>query len=317
MSITTAARAGAPRRAPAGRPGRRPHATRASDGWWPVLFVLPLFLGVAVFYLYPIVETAYLSFTTSGPFGGSTFTGLENYGKLASDPQIGRSLLNTLVYTAIVMCGVPIAVYLASLVNRPGLRFAKIYRMTFFLPYVAMPVAISMVWRMIYNGDFGILNSALSLLGIPGPHWISTEWLALISVAILGLWISLGFNMIILSAGLKGIPVELYEAASIDGASRFRQFRQITVPLLTPSIFFVTVITVIGGFQLFDLLFVLLGTGNPAMADSQSLVYLFFNESFIKNDKGYGATIAILILVLVSVATAVQFRFQRRWVNYV
>ncbi|HEY8293738.1 MAG TPA: sugar ABC transporter permease, partial [Micrococcaceae bacterium] len=175
----------------------------------------------------------------------------------------------------------------------------------------------SMVWRMIYNGDFGILNSALSLLGIPGPHWISTEWLALISVAILGLWISLGFNMIILSAGLKGIPVELYEAASIDGASRFRQFRQITVPLLTPSIFFVTVITVIGGFQLFDLLFVLLGTGNPAMADSQSLVYLFFNESFIKNDKGYGATIAILILVLVSVATAVQFRFQRRWVNYV
>lgn len=317
MSVNTASKVGAPDRAPAGGAQRKRAGVRASDGWWPVLFVLPLFLGVAVFYLFPIIQTAYLSFTTSGAFGGSTFTGLKNYGQLASDPQIGRALLNTLVFTAIVLCGVPIAVGLASLVNRPRLRFAKIYRMMFFLPYVAMPVAISMVWRMIYNGDFGVLNFALSLFGIKGPHWTSTEWLALISVAILGLWISLGFNMIILSAGLKGIPVELYEAASIDGASRFRQFRQITVPLLTPSIFFVIIITVIGGFQLFDLLYVLLGAGNPAMADSQSLVYLFYNESFVKNDKGYGATVAMLILVLVSIVTAIQFRFQRRWVNYV
>jgi multiple sugar transport system permease protein len=290
---------------------------RATDGWWPALFVLPLFLGVTVFYLFPIVQTAYLSFTTSGAFGGSTFTGLKNYQQLISDPQIGRALLNTVVFTAIVLCGVPIAVGLASLVNRPRLRFAKIYRMMFFLPYVAMPVAISMVWRMIYNGDFGVLNYALSLIAIKGPHWISTEWLALFSVAVLGLWISLGFNMIILSAGLKGIPVELYEAASIDGASRFRQFRQITVPLLTPSIFFVVIITVIGGFQLFDLLYVLLGAGNPAMANTRSLVYLFYNESFVKNDKGYGATVAMLILVLVSIVTAIQFRLQRRWVNYV
>ncbi|XAS69429.1 sugar ABC transporter permease [Micrococcaceae bacterium Sec5.7] len=317
MSVNNAAKVGAPGRAPTGGARQKSRAIRATDGWWPVLFVLPIFAGVAVFYLYPIVETAYLSFTTSGAFGGSTFTGMENYGTLASDPQIGRSLLNTLLYTAIVLCGVPIAVGLASLINRPGLRFAKIYRMTFFLPYVAMPVAISMVWRIIYNGDFGVLNFALSLFGVQGPHWISTDWLALISVAVLGLWISLGFNMIILSAGLKGIPVELYEAASIDGASRFRQFRQITVPLLTPSIFFVTVITVIGGFQLFDLLYVLLGTGNPALVNSQSLVYFFFNETFVKNDKGYGAAVAIVILVLVSIATAIQFRFQRRWVNYV
>ncbi|MCU6481706.1 carbohydrate ABC transporter permease [Arthrobacter sp. A2-55] len=316
MSLKTVAKAGAPGRAPAGRRAGRPGRSNP-DGIWPVVFVLPLFLGVAVFYLFPIIQTAYFSFTTWGVFGGSTFTGLENYSKLATDPQVGRALLNTLIYTVVVLAGVPIAVGLASLVNRPGLRFSKTYRTMFFLPYVAMPVAISMVWRMIYNGDFGVLNYFLSLFGVLGPHWVSTDGLALISVALLGLWISIGFNMIILSAGLKGIPVELYEAASIDGASRFRQFRQITVPLLTPSIFFVMVINIINGFQLFDLLYTLLGTTNPAMARSQSLVYLFYNESFIQNDKGYGAAIAILVLVLVGIFTAVQFRFQRRWVNYV
>ena len=236
MAANTVVKAGAPGRAPAGRRTSRRPGRANPDGLWPVVFVLPLFLGVAVFYLFPIIQTAYFSFTTWGVFGGSTFTGTDNYIKLISDPQVGRALLNTLIYTVVVLAGVPIAVGLASLVNRPGLRFSKTYRTMFFLPYVAMPVAISMVWRMIYNGDFGILNYFLSLFGILGPHWVSTDGLALISVALLGLWISIGFNMIILSAGLKGIPVELYEAASIDGASRFRQFRQITVPLLTLSL---------------------------------------------------------------------------------
>lgn len=317
MSANTISKVGAPGRASTGTGPKRRRASANPDGWWPVVFVLPLFLGVAVFYLFPIIQTAYFSLTTWGVFGGSSFTGMDNYLRLVSDPQVGRALLNTFIYTVIVLCGVPLAVGLASVVSRPGLRFSKTYRTMFFLPYVAMPVAISMVWRMIYNGDFGILNYFLSLFGILGPHWVSTDGLALISVALLGLWISIGFNMIILSAGLKGIPVELYEAASIDGATRFRQFRQITVPLLTPSIFFVMVITIINGFQLFDLLYTLLGTTNPAMARSQSLVYLFYNESFIQNDKGYGAAIAILVLVLVGIFTAMQFRFQRRWVNYV
>lgn len=317
MPTNIVSKVGSLTKEPTGRPSNGRRARANPDGWWPVVFVLPLFFGIVLFYLFPIIQTAYFSFTTWGVFGGSTFSGTDNYSRLFSDPEVGRAMLNTLIYTVVVLCGVPIAIGLASLVSLPGLRFAKIYRTMFFLPYVAMPVAISMVWRMIYNGDYGILNYFLSLFGIIGPYWVSTDGLALISVAILGLWISIGFNMIILSAGLKGIPVELYEAASIDGASRFRQFLKISVPLLTPSIFFVMVITVINGFQLFDLLYTLLGTTNPAMARSQSLVYLFYNESFIKNDKGYGAAIAILVLVLVGIFTAIQFRFQRKWVNYV
>lgn len=307
---------GATRRAPTGRKRNR-RALRSSDGWWPAFFVLPLFVGVVVFYLFPIAQTAYFSFTKWGDFGGVELSGIDNYVRLLSDPLVGRSLVNTVVYTAVVVCGVPIAIGIAALINRPKLRFAALYRVLFLMSYVAMPVAVAMVWRMMFKGDYGIINWFLSIFGIDGPFWLSTEWLALITVSLVGLWISLGFDIIILAAGLRGIPPELYEASALDGASRWRQFTRITIPLLTPSIFFVLVINVIGGFKLFDLLYILLGPTNPAMAKSQSLVYLFYNQSFIVDDKGYGAAIAILILALVCLFTAIQFRLERKWVNYV
>lgn len=301
--------------APASRAA--PTRTRATDGWWPWLFVLPTFLGVIVFYIWPILQTGYLSFTETGPFGGETWIGGNNYTTLVGDPNVGLSLVNTVVYTAIVLLGIPIAVVLASLVNRPGLRFAKFYQVLFFMPYIAMPTAVALVWRMIYNGDFGVLNWALGLVGIEGRFWTSTPGFAIVAVAVVGLWSSLGFSLIILSAGLKNIPPDYYEAAQLDGASRWRQFRAITVPLLTPSIFFVTVISVINGFQLFDLLYAIMGQRNPALQQSQSLVYIFYNQAFIQNDKGYAATIAVLILVVIAVVTWFQFRMQKRWVNYV
>jgi multiple sugar transport system permease protein len=301
---------------PSGR-SRRAHSRRrfGSDGVWPWLFVAPLVLGVSVFYLWPIVQTAATSLTETGPFGGSTFAGLENYLALFADPQLYLSLGNTLLYTAIVLLGIPIAVFLASLLNLPGLRFAPLYRVLFFLPYVAMPTAIAMVWRVMFNGDFGIVNRGLALFGIEGPYWISTPVAAMVAVAIVGLWSSLGFSLIVLAAGLKTIPPEMYEAAELDGASPWRQFRSITVPLLTPSIFFVTIITVIGSFQLFDLLYAILGSANPVLPRSMSLVYFFYREGFVNNDKGYAAAIAMIILVIIGIVTAVQFRLQKRWVH--
>ncbi|TWD75347.1 multiple sugar transport system permease protein [Kribbella amoyensis] len=298
--------------------GRRAPVRRrpAGDGGWPWLFVLPTFLGVVVFYLWPLVKTLYTSFTDTGPFGGSTWAGAANYSALVTDGEVYRAIVNTVVYTAIVLLGIPLATLFASLLNRPNLRFAMVYRTLFFLPYVAMPTAISLVWRLIYNGDYGVLNQVLGVVGVDGPSWITQEWFALIAVALLGLWMSIGFNMIVLSAGLKGIPGELYEAASLDGASSAQQFRQITVPLLSPSIFFLSVITTIAGFQLFDQLFALLGPTNPVMPKTQSLVFLFYDAAFVGNDRGYAAAVAILILAVVGVLTLFQFRFQRRWVNY-
>ena len=299
--------------APAGsRPRRR---LMGRDGLWPWAFVAPLAAGIGVFFVWPILQTAYYSFTSWGVFGGSTFTGVENYVRLVADPQLWTALGNTLLYTGVVLLGVPLAVWLASLLNTPGLRFASFYRVLFFLPYVAMPTAIAMVWRIIFNGDFGVLNYVLGLVGIEGPYWISTPGVAVLAVAIVGLWSSLGFAMIILAAGLKNIPSELYEAAELDGASPWRQFRSVTVPLLTPSIFFVLIITIISSFQLFDLQFAILGSTNPVLPKSLSLVYFFYQQGFVANDKGYAAAIAMFIFVLIGVITLVQFRLQRRWVQ--
>ncbi len=297
--------AGAAQTAPASRGERAPrprkHGRLRKDGWWALLFVGPLLFGVLVFYIWPIFRNAYFSFTTWGAFGGATWSGISNYQQMLADPDFWRSIL---------------AVLFAALINRPGLKFAAAYRTAFFLPYVAMPAAISMVWRIIFNGDFGVINYTLSLVGIKGPNWLSTEWFALFAVGVVGVWISLGFNLIVLSAGMRSIPPEMYEASSIDGATRTRQFFSITVPLLSPSIFFVSVITVITGFQLFDLLYALMGTQNPAINQTQSLVYLFFAHQQT-GDNGYAAAVGVAILILVGAFTMLQFRMQKRWVNYV
>lgn len=307
-------------RARRGGPGRKPAPVRTGrrlngDGPWPWLFIAPLVLGIAVFYLWPIVQTVATSFTETGPFGGSTFAGIENYLQLFADPRLYRSLGNTLLYTGIVMLGIPLAVYLASLLNLPGLRFAALYRVLFFLPYVAMPTAVAMVWRLIFNGDFGLVNHALGFLGIDGPYWISTPGFAMVAVAVVGLWSSLGFSLIVLAAGLKNIPPELYEAAELDGATRWRQFTSVTVPLLSPSVFFVTIVTVISSFQLFDLLYAILGSSNPVLPKSMSLVYFFYREGFVNNDKGFAAAIAMVILLVIGLVTLLQFRFQKKWVQ--
>ena len=289
---------------------------RGRDGLWPLVFLAPLMIGVVAFYFWPILATVLNSFASFDPFGGRTFAGLENYRTLLSDSFIPRAVLNTAVYTAIVLLGIPIAVGVASLLTQKGLRFSRFYQVLFFLPAVSMPVAVALVWRMIFNQEFGVVNWALSLIGIEGPYWVTAPWWALLAVSVVGLWASLPLAVIILSAGLQGIPGELYEAAQLDGAGTLRQFRSVTVPLLTPSIFFLMVITAINGFQLFDLLFAMMGQSNPAMADTQSLVYLFYSEAFRQHEQGYASVIALLILAIIGVFTLLQFRVQKRWVHY-
>lgn len=316
--MTRLARVAAPSAtAVGGRSSGTSRRARTHDGWWALVFVGPLVGGIGVFYIWPIIQTAGFSFTSFGVFGDVAFAGVENFTRLFSTPEFFLSLGNTLLYTAIVLLGVPIAVLLASLLNLPGLRLASLYRVLFFLPYVAMPTAIAFVWRIIFNGDFGLVNHLLGLIGIDGPYWISTPGFAIVAVAIVGLWSSIGFSMIVLAAGLKTIPPEYYEAASLDGASRWRQFRSITVPLLSPSIFFVTIITVIASFQLFDLLYAILGTTatNATLPRSMSLVYYFYQAGFVDNEKGYAAAVAMVIFVIIGVVTFLQFRFQRRWVH--
>src|SRR5699024_3252237 len=176
-----------------GRAGKR--RAPNPDGIWPWVFVLPTLGGLAGFYFWPVIQTAYYSFTSWGVFGGAEFVGLENWIDLLQSGQVPRALVNTLVYTAMLLLGIPISIYIASLLNRPGLRFAAFYRVLFFAPFVSMQAAIALVWGMIFNSQYGILNQFLGIFGIPAVYWTSTEWVALVAIGIVGIWSSLGFNI--------------------------------------------------------------------------------------------------------------------------
>ncbi|GLX08246.1 sugar ABC transporter permease [Microbispora sp. NBRC 16548] len=297
---------------------RRPRA----EALWGYAFIAPTGLGLAVFYLWPVLQTAYFSFTEWGAFGGHTWTGLDNYTRLLGDPEVGRAMLNTLAYTALGLIGIPLAIVFAALLNRPGLRGVSVYRTAFFLPVVTMPVAVAMLWRWLYNGDYGLVNQVLATVGSDGPNWIADPATAMYALVVVGIWSSIGYNLIIFLAGMQAIPKELYEAASLDGAGRVRQFFSITLPMLSPTAFFVSIVSVIGSLQLFDLVFVMTGSGqsaraNPAYGRLQTVVQLFYERAFVTNDRGYAAAIVIALLVLIAGLTILQFRLQRRWVHYV
>ncbi|MGO4299425.1 carbohydrate ABC transporter permease [Leifsonia sp. RAF41] len=309
------------------RPGRqdsRPGPTlpaparrrRSRIDWWAIAMIAPALIGLAALYLWPFLSTLIKSFMNVPVFGSGTFTGVDNYTKLLSDEDFWRALGNSALYTLLVLLGVPLAVVLAALIEQAA-KGRTVYRVLFFLPVVTLPVAVGMVWRFILNGDFGILNYLLSIVGIPGEYWVADDRFTIYAFAVVGIWMGLGVNLIILGAGLQSIPVELYEASALDGASRVRQFFSITLPLLSPSVFFVTVLTTISALQMFDLVFVMLGSvNNTAIDGSKTIVYLFYEAAFVQFKQGYGAAIAIVLLIIIMVATAIQFRLQKRWVNY-
>ncbi|MFC6021596.1 carbohydrate ABC transporter permease [Plantactinospora solaniradicis] len=300
---------------------RRSWRHQRSEALWAYLLIAPTGLGLAVFYLWPVLQTAYFSFSEWGPFGGHEWIGLDNYRALVGDAEALRALGNTTLYTVLGLAGIPVAIVFAALLNRRQLRAVSVYRMLFFLPMVTMPVAVAMVWRWLYNGEYGLINHVLSLVGIDGPHWIADPATALYALAAVGIWTTLGYNLVIFLAGMQAIPRELYEAASIDGAGPLVQFRRVTLPLLSPSIFFVSVLSVIGSLQLFDLVYVIGGSGqsarnNPAYPRIQTVVALFYEKAFSSNDRGYAAAIVMALLLLIVTLTAAQFRLQRRWVHY-
>jgi multiple sugar transport system permease protein len=278
--------------------------------------LVPAGVGLGVFEIWPLCRTLYFSFTTWGAFGGHTWSGLDNYLALVKDPDILHALVNTAIITVIALLGIPLAVVVAALLSQPGMRGVAIYRTLYFLPVVTLPAAVSLTWKWLLNGDFGLINWLLSKVGIDGPHWLSDPATAIFAISIVAVWGSIGYNMVILLSGIQGIPAEYYEAANLDGAGKIAQFRHLTVPLLTPSIFFVTVITVINTLKMFDLIFLMVGPNNPALPRAETLVYLFYAHGFAEGDGGYAAAIGMFVLLLTLLLTAAQFGLQKKWVHY-
>jgi multiple sugar transport system permease protein len=298
-------------------PVRRKRSARARmEARWGWILIAPSLAGLGVFSIWPIFRTLYYSFTLWGAFGGHTWTGLTNYRTLFSDSEVLQSLQNTLIFAALSLLSVPIGIVVAALLNRENLRGLTVYRTLYFIPVITLPAAIALMWKFVYNGDYGPINQILDAFGINGPHWTSDPSTALYAVAIVAIWSSVGYNMVLFLAGMQTIPRQFYEAAELDGAGRIRQFFRITLPLLSPTIFFVTVIGVINALQAFDLIYVMIGKNNPALDESETIVYLFYDKAFVQSNGGYAAAIAFLLLGIIIVFTAAQFWLQKKWVHY-
>ncbi len=283
---------------------------------WGYIFIFPTALGLLLLNIWPAIQTAILSFQRTVGFGNTQWVGLANYTKLFSDREVFRSLINTLIYAVVSIPSIVVLSLLVAVLMNKKIKGLSIYRTIYFLPVVAAPSAVAMIWRWMFNNDYGLINDMLAKIGIDGPSWLTNPSIAIYSIIIVGVWSAIGHNMVLLLAGLQEIPKDYYEAADIDGASFVQQFFNITLPLVTPTLFFVVVTTVINSFQVFDVIFMMITPNSEAMFHSQSLAYLFYKHSFILNDKGYGSAIVMLLLVIILVITGIQMKLQKKWVNY-
>jgi multiple sugar transport system permease protein len=280
---------------------------------WAWILVLPTVIGLVVLNLYPMLNTIFQSFFKTGDFGrGNTFVGLSNYSKLFKDRSFILSIGNTLKYTIIeVPISIIISLVLAQLLNGK-IKGKDVYRTIFFLPMVVAPAAVAMVWKWMYNSEFGLINNIFN----SSVHWISSPSIAIFSIAFIGIWSDIGYNMILFIAGLQEVPTDYYEAADIDGASGFRKFFNITIPMISPMIFFVVVTRVLAALKVFDFIYMIMSRSNPALEKTQSLVYLFYTSAFVENDYGYSSAIVVVLLLMILLITALQLIGQKKWVHY-
>jgi multiple sugar transport system permease protein len=296
------------------RRGSSPLARRkALEGY---LYIAPFLLGFLIFTAYPLLASLYLSFTNFNIISPPTWAGLENYQRAFSgDPQFWASLGRTGRYALLV---VPIGIIcslLAAMLLNQGFKGTAFFRTIFFLPSITPVIASVLIWLWLLQPSIGVVNYLLSLIGVPGPPWVqSTTW-AIPSLVILSLWNTAGGSrMIVFLAGLQGVPQELYEAAHIDGASGWQRFWNVTVPMISPTIFFNLVISVIGALSVFSVAYI--GTqGGPAYA-TYFYVYHLYLSAFQYNLMGYASALAWIFLVIVLTLTVVQFTLQKRWVYY-
>jgi ABC-type sugar transport system permease subunit len=281
-------------------------------GW---AFAAPFVILFGVFLAFPILASFFLSFTSFGlrdlanPVGASV-VGIRNYADLVADPTFWKALFNTFYF---VIVGVPLTLVfgllIATALNRGISRLRTVFRVGYYLPVITSIVAIAVVWRFLLNPDAGLVNMLLGGLGIKGPAWLADPVFAMPSIIVMAVWRNLGFAMIVFLAGLQAIPSSLYEAAAIDGAGRREGFRYITLPMLRPTILFMTVITTIGYLQLFEEPFVM--TGGGPLDSTLSITMYMYQQGFTFFHQGYASAIAYVLFIIVAIVAFLQFKFLR------
>ncbi len=281
---------------------------------WGMLLALPVTLGLLFFAIGPIVASFAFSMTDWEIGGRSSFVGLGNYERiLTNDPVFTKSVFVTVYY---VLATVPVAIVaafaLALLLNRK-VKGLSVFRTIFFLPSIVPRIASTMLWLWLFNPDFGLLNSLFEYVGLPGSQWIYAEETAIPSLALMSVW-GVGNYMIIFLAGLQSVPTHLYEAVEVDGGGAWRKFYHVTLPSMTPTIFFNMVMMQIGAFQSFDNVYVMT-QGGPNNATLLYVVYLY-RVAFTETKIGYASALSWILFLIIVALTLITFRTSRKWVYY-
>jgi multiple sugar transport system permease protein len=273
------------------------------------LFVLPSLVFLVLFVVYPIVAALYFSFTKYTLLEAPRWVGLDQYRDLMTDPRFVTAIGNTFVFALMtVPVGTALALLMALVIDRP-LRGMTFFRTTYYLPVVSSFVAVSYIWFWIYEPQFGVLNDLFEVFGLPRLYWLRDPSTAMLSIAILSIWKNVGYNMVIYLAGLQGIPTHLYEAAKVDGANSWQRFWKITVPLLSPTTFFVFVVYFIGALQMFVQSWIL--TQGGPLDSTLTVVYLIYQNGFEYLKMGYAAAMSMVLFVIIALITYVNTRIVR------
>lgn len=289
------------------------HPARGHEARWALLFLTPALIGLGLFNAIPTIHSFYLSFTSWNFLGTPRFVGLENYRDLFADSLFYQVLGQTLVYaTATVVGEVVLALGLALLLARP-LKGMAVFRTAFFLPVVTSLVAVAILWGWIYDPQLGVLNWALGKLGVAPIAWLSEPGWAMAAVVILSIWKGLGYNVILLLAGLSAIPTQYEEAAMVDGANGLQRLVSVTLPLLAPTLFLVITVALINAFQAFDAIYMLTG-GGPANA-TNVMVFWLYKQAFQYYHVGKASAIAYVLFAIVLAVTWAQWRVRKQWVH--
>lgn len=297
-----------------GRAASQTSRRRRKNAGWVLFFLAPSAAPLIAFTLVPMISSLWVSLHKWNLISPMQWIGLDNYRNLLTDPKTAEVFQHTLIYVAGYLPLVYVGGLALALALNQRLRGRTFFRATYFLPVVTSWVVVALVWKWMLNPSNGLVNQVLGTFGLPQPGWWTDPTWALPSIILSSAWKDLGFVMVILLAGLQAIPAELLEAAEVDGANAWQRFWRITLPLLSPSTFFVVVISLINGFQVFDQIYVMTA-GGPA-GSSQGVVGQIFDLTFRYGRAGEASALSWILFVLILIFTAVQMRGQRRWVHY-
>lgn len=280
---------------------------------WAYLFISAPIIGFMIFGFIPLSYSVFISFTKFDGFNTPDLNGLENYRMLFQDPLIWKTTVNTFYAALGIPIGMVVSLGIAMALNQKiaGINF---FRTAFFLPTISSVVALTLLWKWVFNSDFGILNQLLGYVGIQGPAWLNEENWAMPAMIIQGVWGGLGFNMVLYLAALQGVPTSLYEAAEMDGANKWQRFRYITVAGISPTTFFILVTSIIGALQ--DFVRFRIMTGGGPNFSTMTTVYYLFENAFRYMNMGFASAMAWVLGIVIMIITLINFVMSRRWVHY-